>query len=88
MTFNTAQLGAAVKQLRVDRALTQADLAIRAGVSRRWLVHFENGQTPGAEVSKVFDVLRVMGMGLVVAPQPELTADEKELLALLRERER
>lgn len=45
---------------RRSAGLTQAQLAASAGVSRRWLSMFENGRTPGAELSKVLAVLVVL----------------------------
>ena len=39
---------------------TQAELAARARVSTRWLSMFENGKTPGAELSKVLGVLATL----------------------------
>lgn len=45
--------------------LTQEQLAREARVSRRWLSLFENGRTPGAELSKVLAVLVVLGVDVV-----------------------
>ena len=78
-----SQLGAAVRRLRRDRGLTQRQLADSAGISTRWLVMFENGQNAGAEVSKIFDVLRALGKTVEVVPSPEPSPEEAELLALL-----
>lgn len=77
------QLGAAVRRLRRDRGLTQRQLADSADISTRWLVMFENGHNAGAEVSKIFDVLRALGMTVEVVPSPEPSPEEAELLALL-----
>ena len=49
-----------VVSARRAAGLTQADLAAQARVSRRWLSMFENGKTPGAELSKVLAVLVVL----------------------------
>lgn len=77
------QLGAVVRRMRRERGLTQRQLAGSAGVSTRWVVMFENGRNSGAEISKIFDVARALGMGLAVVPEPEPTPEEAELLSLL-----
>lgn len=79
------QLGAVVRRLRHEKGLTQRELAGVADVSTRWLVMFENGRNTGAEVSKILDVLRALGMALAVAPIAKPTAEEAELLSLLGE---
>lgn len=38
------ELGALVKELRKQRALSQEDLAQRVGVSRQWIVGLEQGR--------------------------------------------
>ncbi|MDR1236682.1 MAG: helix-turn-helix domain-containing protein [Propionibacteriaceae bacterium] len=64
------QLGAAVRQARLDARLTQAELAERAGVSRRWLSMVENGQNRGAEFTKVSKALAVLGKQFAVVDAP------------------
>jgi transcriptional regulator with XRE-family HTH domain len=64
------QLGAAVRQSRLDAGLTQAELAGRAGVSRRWLGMLENGQNRGAEFTKVARLLASLGRQLEVVDAP------------------
>lgn len=80
---NVTELGAAVRQLRSDAGLTQRQLADRSGVSLRWLVSLEKGRTLGAEVTKVFHVLRELGVELVFAPLPTPSSVEQEILDLL-----
>lgn len=80
---NVAQLGAAVTQLRRDAGWTQEQLADKAGVSRRWLVMFENGRTPGVDATKVFRTLEKLGMELAVLPRRPPSVEEQELLDLL-----
>lgn len=86
VTTNGSELGAALRQLRLDAALTQAQLADLAGVSLRWVVQFESGKTPGAELSKVFGVFAAVGRGLSPAALPQPDQSEAELLQLLAER--
>lgn len=58
-----ADVGRLVRAARARRAMTQADLAEAAGVSRRWLVDLEAGK-PRAELELVLTVLAVLGVGL------------------------
>lgn len=58
-----ADVGRLVKAARHRRAMTQADLAAAAGVSRRWLVDLEAGK-PRAELGLALTVLAVLGIGL------------------------
>lgn len=66
-------LGRLVKAVRTRRAMTQADLATAAGVSRRWLVDLEAGK-PRAELDLALTVLAVLGIGLH-AKTPETPRD-------------
>lgn len=49
--------------LREEAGLSQAELAERAGLSRKWVNEFERGN-PNARVGAVLDVLRALGYGL------------------------
>ena len=70
-TRTVALLGKAVRQLRGARALTQGELAERAGVSRTWLSQLESGTRRNAELAAVLSVLDVLGARLT------LTIDEE-----------
>jgi len=59
-------LGRAVRQLRSAQALTQGELAERAGVSRTWLNQLESGARRNVELASVIDVLDVLGARLTV----------------------
>lgn len=83
---NVSELGASLRQLRLDTKLTQAQLAGRAGVSLRWIVQFESGKTAGAELSKVFAVFAALGHGIAAVPLPRPDEAEAELLRLLEGR--
>ncbi len=67
-------LGRALRGLRVETGITQAQLAAAAGVSAKWLSEAENGK-PTAEIGKIMDVLEHLGFGLAVAPRKEPTFD-------------
>ena len=63
------QLGHAIRLIRREQGMTQAELAARAGVSAPWLSAVENGK-PGAEIGLVFKVLGALGRSLTVAAAP------------------
>ncbi|NNU27319.1 helix-turn-helix domain-containing protein [Isoptericola sp. JC619] len=65
------RLGAAVRRLRLDRGMTQAELARRAEVSRQWLVGLESGKTPGLEVGRLMRVLDALDASLTVRDDRE-----------------
>lgn len=72
-------LAAVVRQARLDAGLTQAELAARIGVSRLWVVKFEQGKAE-AEVGLALRALRVLGLSIhiVTADQPRATAAPAE----------
>lgn len=57
-------LGAAVRDVRQARGLTQAELASRARVSRQFVISLERGAGPRAELGKVLSVLRALGLAM------------------------
>jgi HTH-type transcriptional regulator / antitoxin HipB len=56
-------LAAVVRGRRVDLGLSQADLASRAGVSRKWVYELEAGKAT-AEFGLILRVLDAMGLAL------------------------
>lgn len=58
---NPTQVGARIKQLRKGLHLTQAEVAVEAGVSRQFIGALENCH-PGAEFAKVMKVGAVVGL--------------------------
>jgi HTH-type transcriptional regulator / antitoxin HipB len=58
-------LAGAIRGRRRDLGLTQADLAMRAGVSRKWVYEFEGGK-PAAELQLILRVMDVLGLALDV----------------------
>ncbi|MFW0796190.1 helix-turn-helix domain-containing protein [Gordonia sp. CPCC 205515] len=54
------EAGIVLRHLRENAGLTQATLAEQAGVSKRWLVNFENGK-PSVDMSMVMDVFATLG---------------------------
>ena len=60
------RLGSAVRRLRHDRGLTQAELAAAAGVTRQWISGIEQGRIAGAELALVLRTLDALDATLVV----------------------
>ena len=56
-------LGMELRRLRHAAGLSQADLAQRAEVSRRWLSQAERGH-PGGEIANLMKVVRALGLSL------------------------
>lgn len=61
-------LAAAVRGRRKDVGMSQAQLAERAGVSRKWIYEFEAGK-PAAELSLILRVLDALDFELELAPR-------------------
>ena len=66
-TPNSMTLGGAVCDLRRSLKIRQADLALRAGVSRQWIVALEQGK-PTLEVGLVLRTLETLGLAVTLAP--------------------
>ena len=60
------KLAAVVRGLRVQRGLTQDQLAKRARVSRQWVVAIESAKHPRAELGLVMRVLDALDASLYV----------------------
>lgn len=70
MMVRTARdLGAAVRDARLGRGWTQAELAGRIGTSRQWLISFERGKS-AAQVGTVLKALAVLGVVADIVPAP------------------
>lgn len=86
---DATRLGTAVRDWRLRAGLTQAEVANVAGVSRAWVVKFEDGH-PRAELRLVFAVLRAVGAELwfgTAAADEEGRAQESFLNDLLGEKQ-
>ncbi len=67
MRVRTAtDLGAFIRKRRVKLGMHQADLAEKAGTSRKWIVEAEQGK-PRAEIGLVLRTLRALGVSLDLA---------------------
>lgn len=69
------QLGAAIRQLRTARGLSQGELARRAGVSRQWVITVEQGRTAGMEIGLLMRVLDALDASLTV--RDDLVAEQQ-----------
>ena len=76
----------AVRGRRLDLGLSQAELARRTGVSRKWINEFEAGK-PNAEIGIVIRVVEELGLELMInigdssVTSPVGTVDLDALLA-------
>ena len=81
-------VGATVRRLRDDRAMTRRDLAERSGVSERFLAELESGQG-NISVARLQDVARALGSSageLLFAAQPD-EGDDASIVPLVLRRE-
>lgn len=62
-TTTIAAIAAAARARRREIGLTQADLATRLGMSRRWLAEFEHG-SGAASLESVLRLLAELGLDL------------------------
>jgi HTH-type transcriptional regulator/antitoxin HipB len=58
-------VAATVRGRRLDLGLTQAEVARRVGVSRKWINEFEAGR-PRAELGIVLRAIEELGLGLEI----------------------
>lgn len=71
MLVNTPRdAGALVRQARRQAGLSQAQLAERAGVSRQWIIGFEQGKS-SAELGHVLRIVAAVGLRFDAVPAPE-----------------
>lgn len=72
------QLGAALRNARIEAGLTQDELGGRAGVSRQLVSRVESG-SPRGEVGRVAQIAAALGYRLTVTPRkPPKTTRERE----------
>lgn len=58
-----SDLGRAVRHVRREAGLTQVELALRLGVTQRWLSELETGR-PKILDARLFDVIAKLGIQL------------------------
>jgi HTH-type transcriptional regulator/antitoxin HipB len=75
------KFGATIKAERTRLALSQHELAARAGVSRSWLAKLEAGHR-GAEFEQILRLLEALGLSLVLRSATSgLAGDEASTIA-------
>lgn len=80
--IDALDIGYAIKDRRTQLGLTQAQVADRAGVSKRFLWTLELGQNPGVQLNKLTAVFKALGLELNIragcAPSAALEEDGGE----------
>jgi HTH-type transcriptional regulator/antitoxin HipB len=61
--YTSEDLGQFLAHVREKRGLTQEELALELGVSRRYVSEIENGK-PGLYTERLFQMLRLLGVRL------------------------
>ncbi len=62
-------LGEKIRLERRKRKLTQAELAARSGVSRRFLYQLENGSRDSFPLGKVLQVIHRLNLAIQIVPR-------------------
>lgn len=78
-------MGQLIRQARIERKLTAAELAERVGVSRGLIQRMEHGD-PGCAIGAVFEAASILGIRLFDADQSTMaanTAVQQHVLSLL-----
>jgi transcriptional regulator with XRE-family HTH domain len=78
---SAADFGFQLRAERERRGLTQVELASISGVSPRWLSNFERGKAPRAEITKVVNVARALGLVFTITvDQPRVLEPQAQAL--------
>ncbi len=68
------ELAAALRSIRREQGLTQAQLAKQSGTSRQWICEAENGKLP-VGVTLLCRLVYELGYQIELVPTPEPTID-------------
>ena len=68
------ELAAALRDMRRQQGLTQAELAALAGTSRRWVCDAENGKVP-LGIKLMCQLIHHLGYQIELVPAPAPTVD-------------
>jgi len=68
--MNLLDVGQSIRKYRKELRLTQAEVALRSGVSRATLNALENGQLLELGVTRLMSVLSVVGLSFNVVRMP------------------
>ncbi|RYQ43181.1 helix-turn-helix transcriptional regulator [Bifidobacterium pseudolongum] len=72
--WSKSQLAVAVRDARIARGLTQAELAQRVGVSRPWISRFESGYVENAGFERIMKLFEVLDMRMEVSYETNKSA--------------
>lgn len=72
--WSKSQLAVAVRDARIARGLTQAELAQRVGVSRPWISLFESGHVENAGFERIMKLFEVLDMRMEVSYETNKSA--------------
>lgn len=61
------ELGETLRAARIRKGMSQQEVALAAGVGRRFVGELEGGKAT-AEIGRVFAVCRVVGLAIVAVP--------------------
>jgi len=75
---NVEQLGARIRLKRKEKSLSQAALAERLGIERKWVLKLEAGN-PKAELGLVLQALQYLGFRLVLEKPQIATPPAKRM---------
>nr|WP_274602283.1 helix-turn-helix domain-containing protein [Sphingomonas sp. CFBP 8760] len=62
------ELGETLRAARIRKGMSQQEVALAAGVGRRFVSQLEGGKAT-AEIGRVFAVCRVVGLAIVAVPR-------------------
>ncbi|ACT60848.1 helix-turn-helix domain-containing protein [Hirschia baltica] len=68
-------VGDAIRKIRLEKGLTQTELAARVNVRQATISKLESGE-PATRLSTLFDVLMALDMDLHIMPKPNSTPDD------------
>jgi len=77
----TQELATTIRNLRLAKNMTQADLATRAGVSRKWISDLESGRS-SLRLTKVLILLDALDISLTLQQRAKPSIDLDDLLGL------
>lgn len=80
-------VGQRIRELRKDRALTQADLAMRVGIQQSDLCRMETGEYK-VSLESLFKILKIFEMNIAeffhLTTTADVTPGEQEILSMYR----
>lgn len=85
-TFNSAAVGALVRQARMTAGITQTELGQRIGASRFWVAEFEKGKA-SAELGLALKAIQALGLAIRIEPRATIERPAKPEAKRTRDRE-